>query len=147
MINYTDKKFYKVKKQNKPTLRNFKKGKTGEIYLVTNEKNKVYQYVGKSTTSTDNVSMNIKIIYITDSLKRMDDYGSYYPPFPIYTEGNCPDTLAWDKETQFCSLECLYPFYKEAEIESLFIVDRVLAIIGFILCYFYCFTCLFRHRS
>ena len=76
----------------------------------------------------------------------MDGYGSYYPPFPIYTEGNCPDTLAWDKEIQFCSLECLYPVYKDAEIESLFIVDRVLAIIGFILCYFYCFTSLFRHK-
>ena len=51
-FNYTDKKIYKVKEPKNPTQRNFKKGKTGEIYLMSNEKNNVY-YVGKSTTSTE----------------------------------------------------------------------------------------------
>ena len=64
--------------------------------------------------------------------------------WPVYKEGHCPDTLAWSHENGLCALECIYPFYSEAELHSLFVVDQVLACTGFVLCYFYCVTALFR---
>ena len=63
---------------------------------------------------------------------------------PTYGPGDCPDTLAWSTKEQFCLLECIFPLYSDNELESLFIVDRVFGCIGFLLCYFYCFTALFR---
>lgn len=63
---------------------------------------------------------------------------------PTYSHGNCPDTLAWSNKRDDCLLECVFPFYPQWETETLFIIDQTLAVIGFTLCYFYCFTGLFR---
>lgn len=70
----------------------------------------------------------------------MDDQSQ----IPIYSRGHCPDTLAWNDEENTCTLECIFPFYSESEESAFFITDHILGVIGFTLCYFYCFTALFR---
>jgi len=85
-------------------------------------------------------------------LPRMNSLSSLYAEssssdvveLPVYKEGHCPDTLAWSDEFDTCSIRCIFPVFSEDETQALFIVDGVLACIGFLLCYFYCITTLFR---
>ena len=64
--------------------------------------------------------------------------------FPQEPPGGCPDTLVWSEVLHVCAVECEYPAYTETQRTSLFVVTSTLACIGFILCYFYCFTSLLR---
>ena len=63
---------------------------------------------------------------------------------PVYSPGNCPDTLAWDYDLNTCFVECLGPYYPDGVQKGIFISTQVLGCISFALCYFYCFTALFR---
>ena len=72
------------------------------------------------------------------------DTGAYYQ-LPVYSKGNCPDTLAWDDKTMGCFLiECFYPVYTFDQQQAILISTQVFGCISFILCYFYCITSLFR---
>lgn len=61
-----------------------------------------------------------------------------------YGKGNCPDSLAWDKEAEFCVLGCLANYYTDDQLLSISIITKILGSISFLLCYFFCFTALLR---
>lgn len=67
-----------------------------------------------------------------------------YQYIPEYSKDNCPDSLAWSSDTNSCEIECIYPFYSNTEVNVVFVITSTLSIIGFLMCYFYCFTGLFR---
>lgn len=56
----------------------------------------------------------------------------------------CPDPLAWSPDIQACTITCIQPYYTDAQFQSVFIIESTLACIGFLLCYFYCFTAILR---
>ena len=58
--------------------------------------------------------------------------------------GGCPETLVWSEVLHVCALECEYPVFSDSQADGLFITISTLACIGFVMCYFYCFTSLLR---
>ena len=66
-------------------------------------------------------------------------------PYAAYFGKECfSDTLVYSEEYQFCLLKCIFAFYSDKEFLALEIIDGTLAVIGFLLAYFYCMTSLFR---
>ena len=74
----------------------------------------------------------------------MDLAGNQTFVFPSYGKGHCPDSLAWSDEEEMCLLRCLYNYYSEDQLLAVSVVTKILAVISFLLCYFFCFTALFR---
>lgn len=100
-------------------------------FLVITGNRKIQNFI---LMSTDNLSS----LYETTS----NEYTTEY--IPTYKPGNCPDTLTWSKETEMCEIRCYLPVYSDAESDAVFYIAIIFGIIGFLLCYFYCITSLFR---
>ena len=63
---------------------------------------------------------------------------------PLNADGSCLDRFVWDSDLELCRIKCLTEVFSEGELISFRVVDGVLSCLGFLLCYFYCLTALFR---
>jgi hypothetical protein len=56
----------------------------------------------------------------------------------------CPYDLVWSEVAKKCGTPCPPPYYSDAENTTSYIVGMILGWTGFLGCYFYCMTALFR---
>jgi hypothetical protein len=56
----------------------------------------------------------------------------------------CPEPLNWNVTAGFCTTPCPYPNFSADQYEGLRIWDGIIGAIGFVACWFFCMTSLFR---